>query len=116
MELEEPELIPSKRRRAQQESALNQVWTGQLTNVDKGIILSTTGWLNEGITSIMQKLLKEVAPSNLGGLQDTFHCIYCGYEIETSAVVQIVHHGTNHWLNVSTIGAKEAEVFIYDSL
>ena len=116
IDLEEPEPIPSKRRRVHQESSLNQIWTGQLTNIDKGIILSTTGWLNEGIISTVQKMLKEMAPSNLGGFQDTFHGIYCGYEIETSAFVQIVHNGTNHWLTISTIGAKEAEVFIYDSL
>jgi len=34
----------------------------------------------------------------------------------SSEFIQILHNGNDHWITVSTIGAKESEVLIYDSL
>ena len=82
---------------------------------DGDLILSATGWMNSSIVSETQTLLKKMAPQ-LGGFQETCLGVSCGYTIETNDLVQVLHNGSDHWLTISTIGARQDEVFIFDSL
>ena len=88
---------------------------GYLTYADGDLILSATGWMNSSIVSETQTLLKKMAPQ-LGGFQETCLGVSCGYTIETNDLVQELHNGDDHWLTISTIGARQDEVFIFDSL
>ena len=88
---------------------------GNLTYADGDLIWSATGWMNSSIVSETQTLLKKMAPQ-LGGFQETCLGVSCGYTIETNDLVQVLHNGSDHWLTISTIGARQDELFIFDSL
>ena len=51
-------------------------------------------------------------------LNDSFGnpCGMMCFQIETSEFVQILHNGHDHWITISTFGAEEGDVFVYDSL
>ena len=38
------------------------------------------------------------------------------FDIESTEFTQILHNGHDHWLTISTIGAQEAEIFVFVSL
>lgn len=82
---------------------------------DKEIMYSNTSWLVDNIVNAAQKLMKEMFPTNNGFQDVCLGRIYI-FDVETSEFIQILHNGHDHWLTISTIGAKEGEVFIYDSL
>ena len=38
------------------------------------------------------------------------------FDIESNEFTQVLHNGHGHWMTISTVGAREAEVLVYDSL
>ena len=83
-----------------------------LASEDKSVLLS---WLNDRLINVAQEMLKQTAPSPVG-LQDVTLGNTLAYNIQTSEFVQILHDGHQHWVTISTIGAKRNEIFIYNSL
>ena len=71
--------------------------------------------LNDRLINVAQEMLKQTAPSPVG-LQDVTLGNTLAYNIQTSEFVQILHDGHQHWVTISTIGAKRNEIFIYNSL
>ena len=82
---------------------------------DESILYSQTAWLTDTIIDTAQKLLKQKVPAR-NGFQD----VCCGrtyaFDVESSEFTQVLHNGHGHWLTISTIGAQEAELLVYDSL
>ena len=117
------EHISSKKRRlnlrAKSQSKHPEYWIQNnlycLTRTDSAILLSTAGWMNSSLVSAAQKLLKKIVPHQ-GGFQETSLGTTCGFAIEASEFTQVLHNGSDHWLTISTVGAREAEVFVFDSL
>ncbi len=70
--------------------------------------MSTT----DAIINAAQALLKQLG----NGFQD----FCCGqtylFDVESSEFAQILYNGHGHWLTISTNGAQEAEVLVYDSM
>ena len=87
----------------------------QLSQADKDILLHPRAWLNDKIIHAAQVLLKSQVPL-VGGLQEPCKGQVCSFDIERGEFVQILHDGHGHWLMVSTVGAKNGEVYIYDSM
>ena len=69
-------------------------------------------WLNDEIINAVQSLLKH--QFQIPGLQSVCAIQTLTIDIEHEEFVQILHNGSNHWLTISTIGAEEGEVFLYD--
>ena len=82
-----------------------------LASEDKSVLLSPIGWLNDRLINVAQEMLKQTAPSPVG-LQDVTLGNTLAYNIQTSEFVQILHDGHQHWVTISTIGAKPNEIFI----
>ena len=115
-----------KRKRQRNDSKLKQhcprqpkSWINNhlysLMQSDRDVLLNITGWLNDDIVSAAQRLLKQMFPLGYG-FQDTCLGMTYSFTIEYGEFIQVLHNGHNHWLTISTIGAKKDEVFIYDSL
>ena len=49
-----------------------------------------------------------------------FQSVVCGqssnFHVESGKFVQIFHNGKNHWMTISTIGAKQPEILAYNSM
>ena len=91
----------------------NDIFT--LRQHEKEIMYSTTAWLCDTVIDAAQKILKESVPAK-NGFQSVCLGRTCAFQIETSEFVQILHNGHDHWITISTFGADEGEVFVYDSL
>ena len=65
-------------------------------------ILAKSGWLTDNI-------INETPLNVLLGLT-------LSYTIQTREFIQVLHTGRDHWVTVSTIGCREVEINIYDSL
>ena len=92
-----------------------KIGTVQLSQANKDILLHPRAWLNDNIIHAAQVLLKSQAPM-VGGLQEPGKGHVCSFDIEQGEFVQILHDGHGHWLMVSTVGAKNGEVHVYDSM
>ena len=63
-----------------------------------------------------EQLLKQQHP-RIFGLQDPILQITSTLEIMgNKEFVQILHHGQNHWIIISTVGCSSNTVHVYDSL
>ena len=88
-----------------------------LTEEDKSILYSQTetAWLTDTIINAAQKLLSQKVP-----LRNGFQDVCCGrtyaFNVEASEFSQVLHNGHGHWITITTIGAQEGEVLVYDSL
>ena len=72
-------------------------------------------WLSDLHVHAAQLLMKRV--SDIGGLQDPLLGQNLSFKASEGEIVQVLHSGGNHWLTVSTVGAKATNVIrIYDSL
>ena len=60
-----------------------------LTTRDRNILLHPTAWLNDNIIDAAQKLIKTLCPA-LFGLQTVSNCQTMGFDVQTSAFVQIL--------------------------
>lgn len=78
------------------------------------ILLNDTAWLTCTIIDEAQQLLKSMTPTN--GFQSVAIGRTMQFEILDDEFIQILHCNTGHWLTISTIGSKNSEVFVYDSL
>ena len=88
----------------------------KLSTSDRDILLSPVAYLNDSIMLAAQTLLKQQSLCK-GGFQDTVLGQTCNFQVETEEFIQILFNCRNHWLLVSTLGAKgDDEVYIYDSL
>ena len=38
------------------------------------------------------------------------------FNVQTEEFIQILHNGSDHWITITTIGAKHPDMFVYDSL
>ena len=91
-----------------------KIGTVQLSQADMDILLHPRAWLNGNIIHAAQVLLKNQAPM-VGGLQEPSKGHVCSCDIKQGEFVQILHDGHGHWLMVSTVGAKNGEIHIYNS-
>ena len=87
----------------------------KLYKSDRDILLSPTAWLNDNIICAVQNILKQQMPL-LQGLQAPSLGQTCSFDIVKQPFLQILHNGDDHWLLISTIGTKNAEVHVYDSI
>ncbi len=85
-----------------------------LKKVDKEILQSDTGWLNDSIIDAAQILLKSVCPGN--GFQPISVSSALVCDVQRAEFIQILNTGTSHWVTISTIGTDHPTVNIYDSL
>ena len=101
-------------------------------------ILEGSEWLNDKIINAVQSLLKRKYPHVSGthesvqlpvavlnvlkrhlifiGLQCTLFGQNLSFSVQRSEFVQILHTGAAHWICVSTIGCREGQVDVLDSL
>ena len=86
-----------------------------LQQSDKEIVLSDTALLDDSIINAAQKLLKKANPA-MPGLQDVTCGLTMSFDVEPGEFVQILHTGSGHWITVSNIGMKHAEVQVFDSM
>ena len=77
--------------------------------------LAKNGWLTDNIIDEAQSLLKRQYP-HLNGLQSVLLGLTLSYAIQTEEFIQVLHTGHGHWVTVSTIGCREGEINVYDSL
>ena len=96
---------------------LDKPWIPELglKQSDREILLSQTAWLNDAIINAAQKLLKKANPA-VRGLQDVACGLTMNFDVEPEEFVQIMYTGQEHWITVSTIGLKHAQVQAFDSL
>ena len=87
----------------------------KLYESDREILLSSTAWLNDNIIAAAGNIRKQKMPLK-NGFQLPILGQICAFTIEKEEFVPILNNGRGHWLTVSTMGAKENEVQIYDSL
>ena len=83
-----------------------------LTNSDKEIILSPSGWLNDSIISAAQKLMLQHFPL-ISELQSPTLQHAWGFDMHRGDFVQILHV---HNSVVSNIGCEDGVVNYYDSM
>ena len=86
-----------------------------LTNSDKEIILSPSGWLNDSIISAAQKLMLQHFPL-ISELQPPTLQHTRGFDMHRGDFVQILHVHDSHWSVVSNIGCEDGVVNYYDSM
>ena len=84
-----------------------------LTNGDKEIVLSLSGWLNDSIISAAQKLIIQHFPL-MSGLQPPLQQAW-GFDVHRGEFVQI-HVHNSHWCVVSNIECEDDTVDYYDSM
>ena len=82
-----------------------------LTEKDRDILLHPTAWMTDNILAAGQRLLQKQT-----GLQPPCLGPTCAFDIQKKDFVQIISNGYDHWLTVSTIGAEDGTVNVYDSL
>ena len=86
-----------------------------LNDNDKACIQSHQ-WLNDKVIFAAEQLLKQ-QHSHVHGLQDTI--LQCTATLEVMAskqFIQILNHGNNHWITISTMGCTLGTVIVYDSM
>ena len=86
-----------------------------LRNCDRDALLSHTAWLSDAVINAAQSLMKKARPE-VGGFQDVLLGAVGAFSTETTEFVQILNTGRGHWHVVSTIGASQQQVHVYDSL
>ena len=84
------------------------------TTGDRDILLHPTAWMTDSIVAGTQHLLQK--QTGVRGLQSPCLGQTCAFDIQKSDFVQVISNGYNHWLTVSTIGAEDGTVNVYDSL
>ena len=52
----------------------------------------------------------------VGGLQEPSKRHVCSIDIKQVEFMRILHDGHGHWLMVSTVGAKNGQVHVYNSM
>ena len=87
----------------------------RLTNSDREVVLSPTGWLTDEIICAAQMLLLQFFP-NMAGLQPPVLQKVLQFHVHSGEFVQIVHVRNNHWCVVSTVGCDCGVIHVYDSL
>ena len=86
----------------------------KLSNGDRGVIKSPTGWLTDDIIDAAQKTLQK--QFGIPGFQSVARGQCCHFDVEPDEFIQILHNGRGHWVTISTIGTKHPEVLVYDSM
>ena len=81
---------------------------------DRSILESPTEWLNDKLINSCQRLLKAQYP-HIGEFQSTLFGDNLSFSIEVGQFVQILHR-QSHWFCITTIGCKEGEVKVLDSM
>ena len=80
------------------------------------MVLQSADWLNDKLIHASEQLLKQQHP-HIFGLQDPILQITSTLEIMgNKEFVQILHHGQNHWITISTVGCSSNTVHVYDTL
>ena len=81
-------------------------------------ILESEEWLSAPIINASQFLLAKQFERKLhgAGFQDVSGSLTMNFLIEREKFIQILHEPRGHWLTITNIGAKNSEVFVYDSL
>ena len=86
-----------------------------LTNDDKEIILSPSGWLNDSIISASQLLMLQHFP-HMSGLQPPTLQQAWAFDVHRGEFIQILHIHNSHWCVVSNIGCEDGVINYYDSM
>ena len=86
-----------------------------LTQSDREVVLSLTGWLTDEIICTAQMLLLQFS-TNMAGLQPPVLQKVLQFHVHSGEFIQIVHVRNNHWCVVSTVGCKIGVIHVYDSL
>ena len=100
---------------ARKEDCWKVIGTTMLNDNDKACIQSHL-WLNDKVIFAAEQLLKQ-QHSHVHGLQDTI--LQCTATLEVMAskqFIQILNHGNNHWITISTMGCTLGTVNVYDSM
>ena len=94
-----------------------------LTNDDKELILSPSGWFNDSIISAAQKLMLMLMLMLMlqhfplmSGLQPPTLQHAWGFNVHRGDFVQILYVHNSHWSVVSNIGCEDGVVNYYDSM
>ena len=89
-----------------------------LTWHHKKILDSGTKWLDDDLINASQKVLAKQFKHKFGGagFQTTANGLCGNFTVKTGEFIQILPSGSDHWLAITTIGAKHPEVIVYDSL
>ena len=75
-----------------------------------------SGWLNDKIIHASQQLLKQQYPDVLGWQDPILQKTAMFEVLRGKDFVQILNHGGNHWVTVSTVGCRKNTIKVYDSL
>ena len=70
-----------------------------LSDKDRAVLLSPTGWLNDNLIVAAQNILRK--QSSVPGFQDTCLGQSMSFEIQRGEFIQVLHDGHGHWLVVS---------------
>ena len=87
-----------------------------LSDKDKEILLSPTGWLNDNLIVAAQNLLYKQL--SVPGFQDTCLGQSMSFYIQQGEFIQVLHDKHGHWLIVSGCIGEDSfqEIHIYDSM
>ena len=85
-----------------------------LRSEQRDILLHPAALLDDLVISAGQNMLKQT--TNLAGFQHSVMGQTCSFKRMNEPFVQILNNGRGHWLAISTVGAEEDTVNIYDSM
>jgi len=97
---------------------LSDIWVSngyyRLFDNDRAILKSSDVWLNDRLINAGQELLK--VQHKVSGLQDVCVAMVYAYCVQKDEFLQILNDGSNHWITISTLGCKQSEVLVFDSM
>ena len=82
----------------------------KLSTADRAVIKSPMGWLHGDIIDAAQNILSQ--QFGIPGFQSVSLGPWYNFNVMLEEFIQILHNGKNHWITISTIGAKHPEVFV----
>ena len=80
------------------------------------MIVAESGWLNDEIINVAQKLLKN--QYKMKKFQSTTLGCNLSFDITCTEFIQILFNGNSHWVTICTVGLPQPArcINVYDSL
>ena len=90
-------------------------WVSDLTTEDEKVLLTDGELLMNRLINARQKMIKGCYP-HVCGLQDVSLGHTLGFNVQEGEFVQVLCTASGHWVTISNIGCKNAEVHVFDSM
>jgi Ulp1 family protease len=89
-------------------------WVLNLKRTDEKVLLNGE-WLTDTLINAGQMLIKSFYKKT-SGFQDVTLGPTLAFKTEVDEFIQVLHNGSNHWITISTLGCRQGEVDVFDSL